>query len=370
MIGYSFLTAVCLIRNSMQYRNGINPLFWSGVIVYIVWHRKNHDMRMTRKFQYVRYIAMILGLQLIGYLGISKIKGTCPNCYEGNILANLVSIIGLEMARNVLVIRNRNNKMGLIVITIVCILVQIRYDKFISLYLYPELFFQYICGTILPLIASNSLYTYLTLQGSYKVVMFYRICCELVLWGMPELPNIDWFISGTTGILIPLCMYVLWKYKFDKPKREMHMSKQNRKSKISFIITLLLSSTFVCFMAGAFQYEPITILSNSMEPQFNRGDVVVYKKLQEKELKQIPLNSIIVYHIGEQNIAHRIVEKIETKEGVKYRTKGDRNYLPDTNLVSIEQIKGVYAIRTKYAGFPAVWLYEYFRAHEIKVETQ
>ena len=111
----------------------------------------------------------------------------------------------------------------------------------------------------------------------------------------------------------------------------------------------------VCFMLGVFQYEPIAILSNSMFPTFCRGDVVVFKKLSEAELKELKKQTTIVYTIDNQNIAHRIVDVIEENDKVFYQTKGDNNNAPDMN----------------YIGFPSIWLYEYFlNEKNAKVETK
>lgn len=113
-------------------------------------------------------------------------------------------------------------------------------------------------------------------------------------------------------------------------------------------------------MIGTFKYEPITILSNSMKPNFERGDVVIFKKMNNRELRQISINEIIIYSIGEQNIAHRIIDKIEKNDTVIYQTKGDSNNISDKILVQTDQIKGKYKFHIKYIGFPAIWLYEFF----------
>ena len=122
-------------------------------------------------------------------------------------------------------------------------------------------------------------------------------------------------------------------------------------------------------MVGMFKYEPIVILSNSMVPTFSRADVVIYKKINEKQLQEIPNGSIIVYSINNQNIVHRVVNIIKENE-IMYQTKGDSNNVADRNLVKINQIKGIYVFHIKYIGFPSVWLYEYFNSDGAKVEIK
>lgn len=118
----------------------------------------------------------------------------------------------------------------------------------------------------------------------------------------------------------------------------------------------------ICFSLGLFKYEPITILSNSMTPIFNKADIVIYKKLNEKELNNIKINDIIIYTMEDKNIIHRVINIIKETGTIKYQTKGDSNDVPDTKLVEINQIKGIYVFHIKYIGFPSVWLYEYFNS--------
>ena len=105
-----------------------------------------------------------------------------------------------------------------------------------------------------------------------------------------------------------------------------------------------------------------------MAQTFVRGDVVIFEKISNKE--DIPINSIIIYSFGEQNIAHRVVDKIEKNNTVMYQTKGDNNNAPDTDLVPIEKIKGIYVFHIKYIGFPSIWLYDYFNNNASKAETK
>ena len=111
-------------------------------------------------------------------------------------------------------------------------------------------------------------------------------------------------------------------------------------------------------MLGFFKYRPISIMSNSMFPVYKRGDVVIFKKVENVE--KIPKGAILIYNNGKKNIAHRISQVIKTNGKVSYQTKGDNNMNSDKELVKTNQILGVYSFHIKYIGFPSIWLYEYF----------
>ena len=103
-------------------------------------------------------------------------------------------------------------------------------------------------------------------------------------------------------------------------------------------------------MLGLFNYKPIAILSNSMNPTFNRGDVVIYKSNAS-----ISPGDIIVFQNGSQIIVHRLISINEY-----YVTKGDANNIIDYMKTKQEDIKGVYQFHIKYLGYPAIWLNELF----------
>ena len=56
---------------------------------------------------------------------------------------------------------------------------------------------------------------------------------------------------------------------------------------------------------------------------------------------------------------HRIVNKIEGNNTL-FETRGDNNNESDSELVQIDQVKGVYIFHIKYIGYPSLWLYDYF----------
>lgn len=138
------------------------------------------------------------------------------------------------------------------------------------------------------------------------------------------------------------------------------MKKRTFLNNITYFFTIFISIILILFMLGFFKYQAIAILSDSMTPIFENGDVVIYKKIEDSELKNLPQGTIIVYKLENHNIVHRIVEKIENNEETLYKTKGDVNIATDEDFVEIKQIEGVYVCHIKYIGFPSVWLHEYF----------
>ena len=368
---YMFANIFLIVKNNTIYTNIINPLFWCLIIIYLFFYMKNCYIRNSGNRKYLINIVIISCIQVIVYFYLGFIFGFAKNPYYNNIIKNIfiyiIPIIGMEMTRGILVIQNKSNKFVIIFLTIILFLININYSVILNLSYSKEHLFQYICSYIFPSISVNILYTYLSIIGSYFLSMTLRLIYRLILILLPILPNTDWFVTGSLGTLSPFIIYVIFKFKLTKEKnvaKKKHCIFYNAFSKISYIVTLILAITLICFMLGVFKYEPIVILSNSMNTIFCRGDAVIYKKLTDSELKQIPVYSIIVYTIGKQNVAHRIISITKENDTVFYQTKGDSNNVPDTHLVSPNQIKGVYLFHIKYIGFPSVWLYDYFNSEK------
>ena len=313
-------------------------------------------MKKLKDKKYFVYIIVISCIHYFVFLYIGYTHGFIKNPYNTDAISTLInttiqilSIIGIELIRTIIVKKYKNNKIALIILTTILILLELKYNVLIKIFTDKEKLFKYICSTIIPLIANNILYTYFALKEAYSVTFLYRIIKELNILLIPIVPKTDWFINGSTNILLTAIMYIIFKYKIIKQKTE----EKDINEKISYLLTLILSIALISFMLGAFKYEPIAVLSNSMNPTFNRGDIIIFKKIKDDELKEIPEKSIIVYSIGEKNIVHRVVKRIEENNNIQYQTQGDSNNMADTNLVKPDQIKGI--------GYPSVWLYDYFQ---------
>ena len=103
---------------------------------------------------------------------------------------------------------------------------------------------------------------------------------------------------------------------------------------ISLIIQAVIKTSETPNFLGIKTY---VIISGSMEPSLQIGDIVIVKKVAQNELKQ---GDIISYRQGQSVITHRIAEVIDKEGEVEYKTKGDNNNAEDSGTVSYEMIEG------------------------------
>ncbi len=358
------LVTFFILSNIRIYKNIVDLVFWGCISIYLIYCIKNGYIRCKCDNRFFRYMILISCFYVIFYFGLGLIFGYAKSPYNHeiitiikNFILQIVPIIGIEISKGVIIFKNK--KIVVVLSFIVFTMLEINYYMLSDLFFYKESFAKYIFSTIFPLIAQNLLSIYLILEYSFNFPLIFKSITNSFFILSPILPNIDWYIEGSLGILVPFFIYLIFEYLLAKKKTR---NKERKITKVTFILEFIFCICLVCFMKGIFKYEPIDILSNSMSPTFNRGDIVVFYKADEEELRNIPNNSIIVYEFENQNIAHRIIKVVNEDGEAVYQTKGDRNNVPDKELVKVNQIKGIYKFHFKYIGFPSIWLYEYFNS--------
>ena len=111
-----------------------------------------------------------------------------------------------------------------------------------------------------------------------------------------------------------------------------------RKSvKFSWLIVGLVVLIAVWGSSGLLGFKPTVIVSESMAPTFQVGDMLVVSPVDPSF---IVVGDVIQFTKGDATIVHRVVE-IQPFQGVFwFVTKGDANDAPDSELVSETEIIG------------------------------
>ncbi|WP_042225075.1 signal peptidase I [Oceanobacillus manasiensis] len=102
-----------------------------------------------------------------------------------------------------------------------------------------------------------------------------------------------------------------------------------------------------------FGYQLMNVLSDSMDPIFQAGDMLVLSD----DVDSVKVGDIITFkQEGETLVTHRIISEQMTEQGTVYETKGDANNLADEGFVKGEDIYGSYSFHIPMAGSVAMFL--------------
>ncbi len=134
-----------------------------------------------------------------------------------------------------------------------------------------------------------------------------------------------------------------------------------RKDKYIWLVLILLIIVFLIILffnkkmekISMFGIKGMVVVSGSMEPNINVGDIVIVKKKRQDEIK---VNDVIAFKNGNVVVTHRIVDIIDDK----YQTKGDNNNVADEDLIQYDNVEGVKIFKIPLLGYVILFIRDNF----------
>lgn len=121
----------------------------------------------------------------------------------------------------------------------------------------------------------------------------------------------------------------------------------------------LLAVLLLLFFAGFLPAAPSAVLTGSMEPCIEPGDLVIIDKTAHDSLA---VGDVIQFKRDGVTVLHRIVGITQSEKGqTAFVTKGDANNAPDSQPVSADDVIGRYLFRIPKIGYLPIWLGSLFR---------
>lgn len=117
---------------------------------------------------------------------------------------------------------------------------------------------------------------------------------------------------------------------------------------ITFYGVIVILCFYILCQVGLIPLKFVVILSGSMSPTINPGDVAIIHITDNPDLS--PGKDIILFQDGKTGVVHRVYD---IKDHLII-TKGDANNSPDLVMVSV--VKGIYLGRIPWIGHPIIFL--------------
>ncbi len=102
---------------------------------------------------------------------------------------------------------------------------------------------------------------------------------------------------------------------------------------------------------GIFGYKIFIVLSDSMKPKFQAGDMVVTKSIDPKELKEGDIITFYLSDAMQKTVTHQIHEKVIIDSKEAFITKGINVDQPDENPIYANHVIGKYTFSIPKAGY-------------------
>ena len=104
-------------------------------------------------------------------------------------------------------------------------------------------------------------------------------------------------------------------------------------------------------------YLPLFVLTDSMYPEIESGDLIICPTLAPSESK---VGDVISFFVPEGHgtsvVTHKVIEVLNDNGTLSFRTQGTNNNTPDALPVPAENLVGIYRSRIPGAGSVAMFL--------------
>lgn len=266
-----------------------------------------------------------------------------------NLFTVYVVLAGRELLKDYIINSfEKRDKLKIIVITtLLFTLFGIPLNKII--YINNKYFLiQYLGEYVITSLCENIFSSYLIYLGGAKFPILYFSIIKSFEYLSPILPNLQWIVISSINILILMFNIGVVDYIYCFDKRDFKYKNQNI---TEWAMMCIISVFIIWFALGIFPIKPLAVVTGSMKPFINPGDIVIIKKFKNDTLK---IGDIIQYQKDNIYVIHRITDIKKYNDEVKYVLKGDNNPSVDDIPVSEKMIKGKVIAVIPKIGYPMI----------------
>ncbi len=338
----------------------IVSLFISFVILIhsFGWKKDNNYLKkyVTRSLVSIlmTYIILLYALGMI--LGFTKGFLSYNLNFFKSLIATIIFIVEVEAIRHLVCKNSFGSKMPIVLFTILSVILGILLEINISNLETSEHVFIFISTIVLPIIAQETLCSYLTYKISFLPSLIFKAVVKLYIFIIPIVPDLGNYIYSAINIIFPYIIYMIVNKSVVKFEKIKESTKKSRLSAYSIPLLLVLS-ILVILVSGIFRYKMIAVATNSMNPAYGRGDAVIYEKLKPE---QIEVGDILAFRKNNVIITHRVTKKWVSNGSYHFNTKGDNNEKEDSFVTDESHVLGKVDFSIKYIGYPTVLVREFF----------
>lgn len=349
------------------YFYAINPLFWfliTFICIFLVFKSKGYIFKHKKIIIPISIIASLV--YILCYFGFGVISGFAHNPYDTSLagfLFNLYSI-GLiivlkEITRSSLINSPKiyDKKLFAVILVIVFCITDINFLS-LSKHIHDiSGILKFSASILIPLIITNSLFIYTAKKAGPIPAIIFRLSMIVPLWVSSVLPDHQWLMYALIGSLIPFLTYLTLDYIINLRDTKFSRRILEQSNPKYWIPTFILIVVLLFFFLGIAPYYPVSIVTNSMYPNIDVGDVVIIKKTT---ISEIELDDIVQYQRKGYTVVHRVVEINTTNKTPYAITKGDNNNNNDSVYVTDLNLKGKVVLTIPKLGLPSYWLRKVF----------
>lgn len=333
----------------------VPSILWLIVAIILIRYLRI-DKLLTNKTLSV--IPAVIAVKIVSDVLLGLAFGFGKNPQQTNVIGTSLSmlysiaiVVGTETFRvyiaNKLSSKLRSNLWSLVITSLVITLLSIPYGG-LSYGLSSSIPANYIMRKIVPKLLMNVFLTQVALWGGIKPLLTYSVSITLYTYLTPVLPALPWYVKPIATSVLPLMQLATMTLLLGSRGGRVSYSKRRIGEYVWSVVAIGLALSMLLMLNMG--YRPMVVISGSMEPSINIGDLVVTAPLRHGYPK---VGEVIAYSFYGKIVLHRV---IGYGPGGTVITKGDANNVPDPRPVKLKYIMGVLKLRIPYVGVPMIYI--------------
>ena len=333
------------------------PVLWAVVagLAIAVWRRQENRRPIDR---FVFLVGMGAGVVHVAILGIGGIVAGFGRSTSSVSIVNIplyvwflaAGLAGAETARPVLLRYwgRRRPDLAFVGVTVLFFVVATPSAQFFLVDdLQPAL--RVVGGVWVPAFVVSAVSTWMCVSSGLGPSFAYRMVLAAYTALVPIVPSFNWqgrLVFGVAGAA-GAALFVVAVTRAGAPARLGGPLRWGLHPAVA-VTGIVLAAALA---AGVLGVRTMTVTGVSMEPTYNRGDVVlVFQGFDRAELKP---GDVVVYDVGRLPVVHRIVAI--SGDGQTLLTQGDNLPVADSP-VRVDAVKGKVVGSMPLIGYPALWV--------------
>lgn len=271
-----------------------------------------------------------------------------------NFLTLGVVLVATELTRSWIINRYFRNRLlvGIPVVALFYTVIAIPFSQLANIKTIKQAV-EFFGSTFLPGFMESFLTTYLAALGGPMPAIIYQVIPVIAERISPILPNSPWVMTALFGTIAPVLGMILVYEIYQYESRQARRTTAQEGGMLGWFTTAVASVLLIWFALGVFSIFPRVVITGSMVPVINIGDVVIIKEISPEEVE---LGDIILFPMGNTQVVHRVIEIKEQGNQKVFITKGDANCVPDADPVLPANVMGEVIFIIPKAGWVTLLL--------------
>jgi len=361
--------ALIMFRPGGLFAYAFPSICWSIIASVTVWTYgfTNIQSHFNKRLTIMAILIAIFQIFILIDAGLLTGFGRSPMSFTpGGLTINLIlvssTLLGTELSRAYLMKKYGKKKpvLTLGLVTLLYTIITTSIAGFLNL-TDPLTASQFLGTGFLPIVTESLLASYLALLGGAAASLAYRGPVQAFKWFSPILPNLSWGYESLIGVMTPTIGFIainmattktdLKKAGIPIEKRSAIKGRKTKNSTKGWIAVSILCVLIVWTSTGLLGFYPTVILSGSMRPTMDVGDIAIVTSVDPSK---IHVGDIIQYFYEHEMHLHRVIDIRQEGSTRLFVTKGDDNPSPDPELVIPAQIRGKLIFNIPKLGWASI----------------